>query len=36
MLVQMIDGQVKVIIDNELMGLWTLGMFVTLLVNTLA
>jgi hypothetical protein len=35
MLVQMLDGKVKVVIDTELMEFWTLGMFVTLLVNVL-
>jgi hypothetical protein len=35
MLVQMIDGKFKVVVDTELMEFWTLGMFVTLLVNAL-
>jgi|LWDU01.1.fsa_nt_gi hypothetical protein len=35
MLLKMVDGKVKVVIDNELMVLWVIGVFIALVSKVL-
>jgi hypothetical protein len=36
MLVRLIDGRIEVVVDHELMAMWTVGVLVTLVVNILS